>query len=71
MPGFCRSAGIEELRDNDHVLVPGRYVGAARLLDTTDYGAELKRLRASLSDQIQTGRSLEQAILSELDSLPS
>ena len=27
--GFCRSVGIDELRDNGYVLVPGRYVGAA------------------------------------------
>ena len=26
IPGFCRSATLDEIRDNDHTLLPGRYV---------------------------------------------
>ena len=29
VPGFCKSADIEEVRRHGHVLTPGRYVGAA------------------------------------------
>ena len=29
MPGFCKSATLEEIRSHGHVLTPGRYVGAA------------------------------------------
>ncbi|MFF7778921.1 N-6 DNA methylase [Streptomyces tanashiensis] len=29
VPGFCRTAALEEIRENQHILVPGRYVGAA------------------------------------------
>ena len=28
VPGFCRSATLEEIRKQGHVLTPGRYVGA-------------------------------------------
>ena len=27
IPGFCKSAGLEEVRKHGHVLTPGRYVG--------------------------------------------
>ncbi|NEC01344.1 N-6 DNA methylase [Streptomyces anulatus] len=29
VPGFCRTAGLEEIREKRHILTPGRYVGAA------------------------------------------
>jgi type I restriction enzyme M protein len=29
VPGFCKSASLEEIRSHGHVLTPGRYVGAA------------------------------------------
>ena len=29
VPGFCKSATLEEMRKHGHVLTPGRYVGAA------------------------------------------
>ena len=29
VPGFCKSATLEEIRKHGHVLTPGRYVGAA------------------------------------------
>ena len=28
IPGFCKSASLEEIRKHGHVLTPGRYVGA-------------------------------------------
>lgn len=34
IPGFCRAANIEEVRQQAHVLTPGRYVGSAEVTDT-------------------------------------
>lgn len=35
VPGFCRNATLDEIRQNGHVLTPGRYVGAE---EGEDYG---------------------------------
>ena len=32
-PGFCKSSTVEEIKANDYVLTPGRYVGAVPLED--------------------------------------
>lgn len=36
-PGFCKSATLEEIKTNDYVLTPGRYVG----VELSDYDSEL------------------------------
>jgi type I restriction enzyme M protein len=33
VPGFCKSATLEEIRQHSHVLMPGRYVGAEQVED--------------------------------------
>ena len=38
MPGFCKSASLEEVRTHEHVLTPGRYVGTAEQKDLDDGG---------------------------------
>ncbi|MGN9806459.1 type I restriction-modification system subunit M [Micromonospora sp. L32] len=35
VPGFCKSATLDEIREHDFILTPGRYVGAADV-DTSD-----------------------------------
>ncbi|MEU1244082.1 class I SAM-dependent DNA methyltransferase [Micromonospora parva] len=34
-PGFCRSVTLDEIREHDFILTPGRYIGAADV-DTSD-----------------------------------
>ena len=35
IPGFCKSASLEEVRKHNHVLTPGRYVGVEAAEETT------------------------------------
>jgi type I restriction enzyme M protein len=54
VPGFARSASIEEVRRHEYALVPGRYVGfardRARTVDPALFVAELAEVRARLTD---------------------
>jgi type I restriction enzyme M protein len=49
-PGFCKGTTLEEIREHDHVLTPGRYVGVA----TEDAGGEPFEAKcARLTDQLE------------------
>lgn len=66
VPGFCASASLDAIRAHDHILSPGRYVPAASMAeDDVDLGSLTARLRA----QIAEARSLDERIVTVLDSL--
>src|SRR2546425_644799 len=49
VPGFCKSAPVEEVRKHGHVLTPGRYVGAeAQEDDGEPFEDKMQRLTATL-----------------------
>ena len=69
-PGFCRSAPLEEVRKHDHVLTPGRYVGAPpREDDGEPFEDKMKRLVAQLRQQQVEGAKLDTAIARNLADL--
>ena len=52
LPGFCRSASLDEVRRHGHVLTPGRYVGAEPQPDDGEpFEAKMLRLVAELQAQ--------------------
>ena len=63
VPGFCKSASLEEIRKHGHVLTPGRYVGVE---PQPDDGVPLAEKMASLSaqwrEQQAEARRLDEAI---------
>jgi type I restriction enzyme M protein len=68
--GFCKSAQMDEIRAHNHVLTPGRYVGAEDVLDDDVRFAErLALLSAKLRDQFRQSEQLTAQILMALDSL--
>ena len=67
VPGFCKSASLEEVRKHEHVLTPGRYVGAAEQEDDGEPFAEkMQRLTAQLAEQFAESAKLETEIKKNL-----
>src|SRR5690348_14262426 len=52
VPGFCKSAKLDEIREHGHALTPGRYVGAEVEEDDDEpLEPKMKRLTATLREQ--------------------
>jgi type I restriction enzyme M protein len=70
VPGFCRSATLDEVRGHGHVLTPGRYVGAeAQEEDGEPFAEKMRRLTATLREQQAEGARLDAAIAANLRAL--
>ena len=70
IPGFCKSATLEEIAGHGHVLTPGRYVGAAaEAEDETPFPERFAELKETLTDQFRAARKLENSITAILKSV--
>ncbi|MFA5002161.1 MAG: class I SAM-dependent DNA methyltransferase [Methanolinea sp.] len=70
IPGFCKSASIEDIRKTGHILTPGRYVGAEDIEDDGEpFEEKMRRLANRLGDQIKESRRLEGEIEENLKSI--
>ena len=70
VPGFCRSAELDEVRRHGHVLTPGRYVGAEPPPDDGEpFEAKMRRLAAEWRAQQAEAARLDAAIAANLDRL--
>jgi len=70
VPGFCKSATLEDVRKHGHVLTPGRYVGAeAQEDDGEPFDDKMKRLTATLLAQQAEAAKLDAAIAANLQEL--
>jgi type I restriction enzyme M protein len=65
--GFCKSASIEEIKELDYVLTPGRYVGLAEEEDDFDFNERFTKLRAEFEEQLKEEERLNKLILENLD----
>ena len=67
IPGFCRSATIDDIKANGYVLTPGRYVGAEEAEDDgIPFEEKMAELTAALSEQFAESRKLELEIKKNL-----
>lgn len=70
VPGFSKSATLDDIRKADYVLTPGRYVGAAAQQDDGEpFEDKMARLTAALGEQFRESARLEAAIRSNLAGL--
>jgi type I restriction enzyme M protein len=70
VPGFCKSATLEEVRKHSHVLTPGRYVGAeAQQEDGESFEEKMKWLTATLREQRAEAAKLDAVIAAKLKEL--
>lgn len=68
--GFCKSATLEQIKDHNHVLTPGRYVGAAEQEDDGEpFADKMTRLVTQLGEQQAEGTRLDREIAKNLESL--
>lgn len=63
VPGFCYAATLADIRKHEHVLTPGRYVGAEEQEEDTEVFADkMVRLTVQLAEQFSESAKLESEI---------
>lgn len=68
--GFCYSASLDEIRKHEHVLTPGRYVGAEEQeADGEVFAEKMARLTKQLAEQFAESAKLEVEIKKNLAGL--
>lgn len=67
VPGFCKSASLDDIRAHSHVLTPGRYVGAADVEDDDmPFEERFAALTAKLKEQFERADKLNTTIQNRL-----
>lgn len=70
VPGFCKSATLDDIRHHNHILTPGRYVGAAEVEDDGEpFEEKMARLTAALREQTEKSKKLDQIIWANLEDI--
>lgn len=70
VPGFCKSATLDEIAKHGYVLTPGRYVGAEAVEDDGEpFEEKMQRLSSEWREQQQEAVRLDAAIEANLQRL--
>ena len=68
--GYCKSATLDDIKANDYVLTPGRYVGAAAIEDDgISFETKMLELSQTLYAQMQESEKLDTTIRQNLEVL--
>ena len=69
-PGYWKSVSLDEIRSHDHILTPGRYVGAEEVEDDgTPFEEKMSGLTEKLMEQMSQANDLDAAIKKNLEDL--
>ena len=67
LPGFCKSANLDEIVARNFALTPGRYVGAEDIEDADEpFEERFAALKAKLEEQFATSEALNRTIRASL-----
>jgi type I restriction enzyme M protein len=65
--GFCKSATLEEIREQNYILAPGRYVGTEETTeDDITFHEKMAKLTAELKEQMEESDRLDENIREQL-----
>ena len=65
--GYCKVASIDEIKEHDYILTPGRYVGIEEVEDDGEpFEEKMDRLTNTLANQFIKSRELEEEIRKQL-----
>jgi type I restriction enzyme M protein len=67
--GFCKVADIEDIRENDYIIAPGRYVGIAEDLMESDvpFETRMEVLSSELKEKFEESEELRDTIEKNLE----
>lgn len=67
IPAFCKSANIQDVRKNNYVLTPGRYIDFKEAKDDgVAFEDKMQQLTATLKEQMQKANAIDEAIRENL-----
>lgn len=66
IPGYCKSVTIDEIREKNYVLTPGRYIGLPDEEDDFNFPERFNALKTELEKQITEEAELNKAIIENL-----
>lgn len=70
IPGFCKSAPLDQIKTHGYVLTPGRYVGAAEIGgDGEPFPEKMQRLTAEIQECFATNEELKARIIANFERL--
>jgi type I restriction enzyme M protein len=66
VPGYCKSVTVDEIRQKDYVLTPGRYIGLPDDEDDFNFEERFTSLKKELEGQMNEEEALNKAIRENL-----